>query len=140
MRGRMLLLAILAAVLVPALAVAGSRQDGELKAALSGKTEVPAGHPTGTGTAEVTLEAARVCWEIRTRGIGKAAAAHIHKAAPGKAGPVVVPFGAAYKAKGCTAAPAAAIRAIRARPAAYYVNVHTAKFPAGAVRGQLSAS
>jgi hypothetical protein len=31
----------------------------------------------------------------------------------------------------------AVIRAIHARPGAYYINLHTATFPAGAVRGQL---
>jgi len=32
---------------------------------------------------------------------------------------------------GCT------IKAIRTRPGQYYVNVHTADYPAGAARGQL---
>src|SRR5712692_9386222 len=109
---------------------------------LSGKSEVPKGAPSGTGIAIVHLDAKKgtVCWDFKgVKGIGAATAAHVHKGAAGKAGPVVVPFGAAYKAKGCTAAPKATIVAIEEHPNAYYVNVHTKKYPAGAIRGQLVA-
>ncbi len=72
-------------------------------------------------------------------GLGKPSAAHIHRAPASKAGPVVVPLGAAYKAKGCTSAAKKTIEAIESHPNAYYVNVHTAKYPNGAIRGQLIA-
>ena len=72
-------------------------------------------------------------------GIAAPQAAHIHKGAAGKAGPVVVPFGAAYKAKGCQKATKAVIEAIESHPNGYYVNIHNAKFPGGAIRGQLVA-
>lgn len=52
-------------------------------------------------------------------------------------GPVVVPFGAAFKAKGYTRTTAATARAILSGPGGFYVNVHNARYPAGAVRGQL---
>ena len=64
-------------------------------------------------------------------------AAHIHKGKAGVAGPVVVPFGAHYKSKGCTTTTAAIAAAIQRNPAAYYVNVHNAKYPGGALRGML---
>jgi hypothetical protein len=53
------------------------------------------------------------------------------------AGPVVVPFGKTFKAKGCVTSTAAITAAILRNPGAYYVNVHNAKYPAGALRGQL---
>ena len=45
---------------------------------------------------------------------------------------------AAGKSKACAKADAAVVKDILQTPAGYYVNVHNAEFPAGAVRGQLS--
>jgi hypothetical protein len=67
-------------------------------------------------------------------------AAHIHKGRPGVAGPVVVPFGKTFKSKGCTTTTAAIVAAIERTPSAYYVNVHNAKYPGGALRGQLRSN
>jgi CHRD domain len=39
---------------------------------------------------------------------------------------------------GCTSADPNLIKAIIQHPENYYVNVHTAEFPGGALRGQLS--
>ena len=140
MRIRMFLACAVVAGAVPALAIASMHP--ELGAKLTGKVEVPKGSPTGHGIVNLTLNAAKgtVCWTFAgIAGIGKPAAAHIHKAPPGKAGAIVVPLGGAYKAKGCTTAAKKLVAAIEASPNAYYVNVHTAKYPAGAIRGQLVA-
>jgi CHRD domain len=143
MRLRMLAVTLLLAGLVPVVALAGSRaMHPELGAKLVGMVEVPKGAPHGHGIVNLTLNGAKgtVCWTFAgIAGIGKATAAHIHKGAPRKAGPVVVPFGSAYKAKGCTRAAKSLIAAIESHPNSYYVNVHTAKYPGGAIRGQLVA-
>lgn len=110
---------------------------------LTGAAEVPGpGDTDGGGTVQVTLkpEKGEVCYELSVTKIDEATAAHIHEGAVGKDGAVKVgldaPKGGA--AKGCKTAEAAVITEIMANPANYYVNVHNAAFPKGAVRGQLS--
>jgi hypothetical protein len=130
------------ALIVGLIAVGGAtgalhKGGNSLHATLSGKVEVPKGDPDGSGTAEVKINGTQVCWEIKAAKVGTLMAAHIHKGRPGVAGPVVVPFGKTYKSKGCTAASASLAAAIKKSPSAYYVNVHNAKYPAGALRGQL---
>ncbi len=112
---------------------------------LTGETESPAGDPVGTGTATVRLRAGQgqLCYELAVSNLTAAAAAHIHNAATGVAGPVVVPLttpGSSGSSSGCAAVARPLVAAILADPASYYVNVHTAEFPAGAVRGQLVGS
>ena len=143
MRVRMLAVTLLLAALVPVAALAGSRaMHPELGAKLLGTVEVPKGAPKGHGIVNLTLNGTKgtVCWTFAgIAGIDKPAAAHIHKGSPCKAGGVVVPLGSAYKVKGCTTAAKSLIGAIESNPNAYYVNVHTAKYPGGAIRGQLVA-
>jgi CHRD domain len=137
MRLRVILFALaLAVAVIPTLAL-GAAEKGSLHATMSGKVEVPKGDPDGTGTAEIKITGRKVCWELKTAKIAKPNAAHIHKGKAGKAGPVVVPFGATYKAKGCTTTSMANANAISATPGSFYVNIHNAKYPGGAVRGQL---
>jgi hypothetical protein len=123
--------------LVCAAGATAAMQKGSLHAALTGKAETPKGDPDGSGTAEVKITGTKVCWEIHVAKVGTIMAAHIHKGKPGVAGPVVVPFGAAFKSKGCTTGSASLTAAILKNPSAYYVNVHNAKYPGGALRGQL---
>jgi CHRD domain-containing protein len=125
--------------LIPVAGAAGALQKGghSLHATLTGNVEVPKGDPDGRGTAEVKITGTKVCWEIKASKVTKLVAAHIHKGGRGVAGPVVVPFGKTYASKGCTATTAAIAAAILKTPGAYYINVHNAKYPGGALRGQL---
>ena len=115
-----------------------------LKATLTGAAEgSQPGNPNGSGSATIALNdtAQTVCYSITVSGIGQATAAHIHKGAAGQSGPIVVPLGAPTNgsAQGCTNnVNPDTIRAIEQNPAGYYVNVHTAAYPNGAIRGQLS--
>lgn len=110
---------------------------------LTGAAEVPGpGDPDGIGTASLRLNPGQgeVCYELDVTGIAPARAAHIHVGTADVAGPVVVNFAppTSGSSSGCTAADRDLIKAIIQNPEQYYVNVHTAEFPAGAVRGQLS--
>ena len=137
------LLAATAAVAL-AMATPGLAQDGgrPLSAHLTGAAEKPnPGDPDGGGHAHVTVNVgqAQVCWQLMVEQIAPATMAHIHKAPADASGPVVVKLDApsAGKSSGCAAADAAVVKDILQNPGAYYVNVHNAEFPGGAVRGQL---
>jgi hypothetical protein len=133
------LLVAAAIALLPVAGAAAALQKGSesLHATLMGKVEVPKGDPDGRGTAEVKITGKKVCWEIKASKVATIVAAHIHRGGPGVAGPVVVPFGKIYKSKGCTTTTATIAAAITKSPAAFYVNIHNAKYPGGALRGQL---
>jgi len=111
--------------------------------ALTGAAEVPGpGDPDGSGQARVRLNAGQgeVCYELLVSDIASATAAHIHQGPVGVAGPVVVPLGppADGSSSGCVSVNADLIKNIRQNPADYYVNVHNAEYPPGALRGQLA--
>jgi hypothetical protein len=117
----------------------------KLSTTLTGAAEVPGpGDPDGAGTASIRLRVGQgqVCHMITASNITlPAMAAHIHVAAAGVAGPVVVTLitpDVDGSVQGCVAAPRALIKQILMNPAGYYVNVHTSDYPAGAIRGQLS--
>jgi CHRD domain len=110
---------------------------------MTGTEEAPGpGDPDGSGEAVFTLNhgLGQVCFQLTVMDIAPATAAHIHVAPPGVPGPVVVgltpPTGGF--SSGCVTADRDLIKDIIQNPDAYYVNVHNADFPAGAVRGQLS--
>ena len=136
MRFRYLVVGLMIALVSVAGAAAFS-QKASLHATLTGKAETPKGDPDGSGTAEITIAGTKVCWEIHATKVGTLMAAHIHKGGPGTSGPVIIPFGKTFASKGCATAPSAAVAAILKSPSAYYVNVHNAKYPGGALRGQL---
>ncbi len=103
--------------------------------------ETPPTDSKATGTADVTIDtdAKKVMWTVTVDGLtGAATAAHIHgPAAKGeKAGPEI-DMSKAIMAGGA-AVTDAQIADIKAGKT--YVNVHTAKFPDGEIRGQLAAA
>ena len=81
-----------------------------------------------------------MCYDLTVANIQMATAAHIHESAVGKEGPVKVVLDAPKtgSAKGCRTVDSALMKAIMQNPAYYYVNIHNAAFPKGAIRGQLS--
>jgi hypothetical protein len=143
MRPRRIAIVLVVGLAVLALASPVGAEGRRFSTTLTGAAEVPGpGDPDGSGTATVTLNQGQseICFEITVSGIAPATAAHIHVAPAGVAGPVVVPLTppTSGSSSGCVSVDPGLIKAIRQNPSAYYVNVHNADFPAGAVRGQLS--
>jgi len=143
MRVRLVALAVLTVAAVAATAaaasVASTTSSKTFNVRLTGRAETPVGDRGGRGTATITVKSTgSVCWKFSIRKVdGAPTAAHIHKGKARKAGPVVVPFGTKYKAKGCTKTPVATAKAILGNARGFYVNVHNVKHPAGALRSQL---
>jgi hypothetical protein len=136
-----------AVLALPALSASGKKVV--LTATMKGNEETPdPGDPNGKGNAEITLNAkkGKVCYGMEFDKLDPLTAGHIHKGAKGVAGEIKVPL--FEEAAGLPADPGSAegcvkgvkkklIKKIGKRPQNYYVNVHNAVYPAGAIRGQL---
>lgn len=96
------------------------------------------GDPNGSGSATIRLAPARtrVCADLSWRRIEAPDAAHIHRVSDGTV--VVDLTSSVADGTGCTTGVRRRlIRTILASPRQYYVNVHNATYPAGAVQGTL---
>jgi hypothetical protein len=105
------------------------------------------GDPDGSATGSITVNVGqdRVCWEFtNVTNLAPVNRGHIHKAPAGSNGGIVVDFfnvasGTQGPLTGCTTVPLGKelLKDIIKNPSAYYLNLHNADFPGGAVRGQL---
>jgi hypothetical protein len=130
----------LAAAFTAVLAVAPvSAEMLAFKADLKGASEVPPTDSPATGTATVDVDTStkEAKWTVQYSGMtGEATAAHIHgPAAVGEnAGPAVDMSGKIESGSGTlTDAQLADLQAGK-----MYINIHSAKFPDGEIRGQLT--
>lgn len=110
----------------------------DIKVTLSGDQEVPAVKSAGSGTGLVLIGTDKtISGSVTSTGID-GTAAHIHEAAPGKNGSVIIPL----TKDGNTYAVPAGAKLTDTQFASYmagnlYVNVHTKANPDGEIRGQL---
>lgn len=132
-------------------APAALKDEAPLFAVLLGGNEVSdegdanVGDTDGRGSASVLINANQgsICFAITVSGLSTPQAAHIHRNVAGQNGDIVVGFtapttGNPGASSGCmTGVSASLLKQIKNNPTAFYVNVHTTDFPAGAVRGQL---
>lgn len=134
-----------------------------LQAELKGRNEVATdasssrlvGDPNGRGEAYVfgiDGDSTTLCYVLTVDRIEPATAAHIHKGVKGENGPVVANLAAPGdgNAADCLTEgevgpgttpkfpTGEAVADILADPEGYYVNVHNADYPGGAIRGQLA--
>ena len=141
---KMIIPAALVAIALSAPALAMHEQGGrKLMTSLSGAVEVPGpGDTDGTGRFSATVNPGqtKVCYTLSVASVATATMAHIHRGALGVAGPAVVVLKApaSGKSSGCATVTRALAKELITNPEGFYVNVHNAIYPAGAVRGQLT--
>jgi hypothetical protein len=142
---KLALVGLALALVVIGVASAASKETYKLKATLNAAQEIPKQAVKVTGAAgaftATMTEKGKIAWKLTYSGTsGPVMAAHIHLAKAGKAGPVIVALcGPCHSGQtGTGHATAAQVKAIEAHGA--YVNLHTAKNPAGEIRGQVSTS
>ena len=88
--------------------------------------------------AEFDYEDGKICYLLELTELKGFTAAHIHKGKLGENGPPVITLKLSDDGEDvCEAADVAVMKDIAENEADYYVNVHTKKYPQGAVRGQL---
>ncbi len=132
-------LRLIAAAAVFVAAYSGAALAGEVKVKLSGAEEVPAIKTSASGSGTITVNADKtVSGSVTTAGVA-ATMAHIHNAAAGKNGPVIIPL--TKSGDNAWSVPAGA-KLTDAQYAAYkagdlYVNVHSAANKGGEIRGQI---
>lgn len=139
---RALVVAGAAAVLATGCAMRPSEKIEIYEARLSGAQEVPPVTSAGSGQAELqwNRNSNVLSWKVTFTGLsGEVTGAHIHgPASAGENAGVVIPFmtgmsGTITGQTNLTSAQALDLAAGR-----WYVNIHTAAFPGGEIRGQLT--
>ena len=117
---------------------AGSAFGGAVKVMLSGANEVPPVTTQASGEGTITIaDDGAVSGSVTTKGVA-GTAAHIHEAAAGKNGPVIVPLtkeGDTYKVPAGAKLTDAQMKSFKAGD--LYVNVHSDANKGGEIRGQL---
>lgn len=151
--GKLIGLALLGSASLVSTAIAQPASEGGRKFStpMSGAEECNAtgcgvGDTDGRGTGSITVNIGqdRVCWDFNHSNIAVPNRGHIHKAPAGSNGGIVVDFfnvtaGTEGPMTGCTVLPLGKdlLKDIIQNPSAYYLNLHNADFPGGAIRGQL---
>lgn len=129
---------IIAAAMAAALISPAAAEMVAYKAQLAGASEVPPNNSAGTGTAQVNVDTEKkeVSWTITFSGLsGDATAAHFHgpAAAGENAGPAIDISG---KIESGTS-PLSDAQLADLEAGRLYINIHTAQFPDGEIRGQV---
>jgi len=136
-----LVAALAATALAPAVSAAPGKATGvHLMASLNGSAEVPGpgdADGTGTFTGRLNVGQGKLCYTLTSAKLGTLTMAHIHAGKAGVAGPPVVTLKASSPAQTCMAVDKGTAQKLVAMPGDFYVNIHTADLPNGAIRGQL---
>ncbi len=116
---------------------------------LTGRNEIGAngrrgaGDPDGRGSFTAIVDGGQLCFGVTVTNLDTPTAAHIHAGRRNQNNPPLITLtqptaGDPGAASGCVPVTTEVAQAILKNPHKYYFNVHTAAYPNGAVRGQLS--
>jgi hypothetical protein len=134
-----LFMLVVSVVTVLSAGYSGSASSDELKVTLSGGQEIPPVTTSATGTGTITVGADRsVSGNVTISGMA-VTVAHIHEAAAGKNGPIVVPL---TKTSDSIWSVPADVKLTDAQYESYkagnlYFNIHSAANKSGEIRGQI---
>ncbi|MDR3422989.1 MAG: CHRD domain-containing protein [Xanthobacteraceae bacterium] len=141
---RRIVIAVACVTAVAAWAVASKAAPETIKVALSGAQQVPPVETSGSGTADLTYDAATrvLTWSVTYSGLSAPATmAHFHgPAAAGANGPVTIGIsnkGSAVESPIKGEATLTPEQAAQFTAGEWYVNVHTSAHPGGEIRGQV---
>ena len=138
---RMLLTAFGGLAMLAGGGTAGAAMAAEFRAVLTGDNELARGDADGWGRARIEIadSSDRLCADLEVRSVGDVTSAQIYRGAAGEDGSPVVKLDTPddNDSDDCDEVPEALRDEIRNNPAGFYVNVHTADYPDGAIRGQL---
>ena len=112
----------------------------KLAATLAGAGEAGGGDPDGGGAFTVEVDAALgdFCYTLNLTKLGKVTGAHVQlNAAEPDPQPLIKLDVTGASSDECVAVEPKVLEPIVANPGSYYISVHTADFPKGAVRGTL---
>ncbi len=122
---------------------------------MMGPAEVPSGDPNGIGFADLVIDGLTLRWSVVVFNIDTPTAMHIHTGRRGETAPPLIPFATPFvRYEGCPspAPPPCSERWVSTgeveltadhaemlseEPSNFYLNIHNAVYPGGAVRGQL---
>ena len=121
---------------------------------VSPQGKADAGDPDGRGSVAFTVQSTRgslkICYSIRVENIATPTAVQLRFAGPGQNGPVLLElkppksgkngrsFGCETLARGVRSALVNRLFRLFFSPVGFYINVATAEFPRGALRGQIN--
>ncbi|WP_326640460.1 CHRD domain-containing protein [Nonomuraea fuscirosea] len=96
----------------------------------------------GVAVAKFRIHGNRFYYFVQWKNTGRPTAFHIHRGKAGVNGPVVIDLLSNGRIRGNTSfgsvnVKSSLLKGIKKNPKNWYANLHTAKFPDGAVRGQL---
>ena len=107
-------------------------------ATLTGDKEVPMNSSTATGSAVLTFNnTTKIFSVVVTHSIATPTAGHIHVGAIGVSGPPVFPFASLTSPINYSSMALDATQEADLKSDKYYVNIHSATYPGGEIRGQL---